>query len=114
MDRHSLAIIGAGPAGYTLAQELVKTNAFDIDIFDKEKEIGGAIYTGIPDYRMPKTFLTKAYEGLVENGVKFHFNTEVDHDLKNYKMNMIVLLWQLVHRLKIHLDLIREMGYTLD
>ena len=27
MDRHSLAIIGAGPAGYTLAQELVKTNA---------------------------------------------------------------------------------------
>ena len=29
MDRHSLAIIGAGPAGYTLAQELVKTNAFD-------------------------------------------------------------------------------------
>ena len=26
MDRHSLAIIGAGPAGYTLAQELVKTN----------------------------------------------------------------------------------------
>lgn len=81
MDRHSLAIIGAGPAGYTLAQELVKTNAFDIDIFDKEKEIGGAIYTGIPDYRMPKTFLTKAYEGLVENGVKFHFNTEVDHAL---------------------------------
>ena len=68
MDRHSLAIIGAGPAGYTLAQELVKTNAFDIDIFDKEKEIGGAIYTGIPDYRMPKTFLTKSYEGLVEMG----------------------------------------------
>ena len=36
MNRHSLAIIGAGPAGYTLAQELVKTNAFDIDIFEKE------------------------------------------------------------------------------
>ena len=38
MDRHSLAIIGAGPAGYTLAQELVKTNAFDIDIFDIDGE----------------------------------------------------------------------------
>ena len=31
-----IAIIGAGPAGYTLAQELVKTeNEYQIDIFDK-------------------------------------------------------------------------------
>ena len=51
-----IAIIGAGPAGYTLAQELVKTeNEYQIDIFDKEAEIGGAIYTGIPEYRMPST-----------------------------------------------------------
>lgn len=55
-----IAIIGAGPAGYTLAQELVKAeNEYQIDIFDKEAEIGGAIYTGIPEYRMPKTFLEK-------------------------------------------------------
>ena len=74
-----IAIIGAGPAGYTLAQELVKAeNEYQIDIFDKEAEIGGAIYTGIPEYRMPKTFLEKAYNGLVEAGVKFHFNTFVD------------------------------------
>lgn len=39
-----IAIIGAGPAGYTLAQELVKAeNEYQIDIFDKEAEIGGAI-----------------------------------------------------------------------
>ena len=35
-----IAIIGAGPAGYTLAQELVKTeNEYQIDIFDKEAEL---------------------------------------------------------------------------
>ena len=35
-----IAIIGAGPAGYTLAQELVKTeNEYQIDIFDKEAEM---------------------------------------------------------------------------
>ena len=61
-----IAIIGAGPAGYTLAQELVKAeNEYQIDIFDKEAEIGGAIYTGIPEYRMPKTFLEKAYDYVV-------------------------------------------------
>ena len=81
-----IAIIGAGPAGYTLAQELVKTeNEYQIDIFDKEAEIGGAIYTGIPEYRMPKTFLEKAYNGLIEAGVKFHFNTFVDQTITNKK-----------------------------
>ena len=66
-----IAIIGAGPAGYTLAQELVKTeNEYQIDIFDKEAE-----------NRMPKTFLEKAYNGLIEAGVKFHFNTFVDQTM---------------------------------
>lgn len=81
MSEHTIAIIGAGPAGYTLAQELVKVGGYSIDIFDKEDEIGGAIYTGIPEYRMPKSFLTKAYEGLVEAGVKFHFHTCVTPEM---------------------------------
>lgn len=78
MENHRIAIIGAGPAGYTLAQELVKLGNYTIDIFDKEASIGGAIYTGIPEYRMPKSFLDKAYAGLVEAGVTFHFNTNID------------------------------------
>ena len=84
-----IAIIGAGPAGYTLAQELIKSeNDYTIDIFDKEAEIGGAIYTGIPNYRMPKVFLEKAYNGLVEKGVNFHFNTFIDKEkFKELKKN---------------------------
>lgn len=74
-----IAIIGAGPAGYTVAQELVKSeHEYQIDIFDKEAEIGGAIYTGIPNYRMPKAFLQKAYDGLTQAGVHFYFNTFID------------------------------------
>lgn len=81
MSNHSIAIIGAGPAGYTLAQELVKEGNYKIDIFDKEDSIGGAIHTGIPEYRMPKAFLEKAYSGLVEAGVKFHFNTTITPEM---------------------------------
>lgn len=77
MSNHSIAIIGAGPAGYTLAQELVKLGGYTIDIFDGEDSIGGAIHTGIPEYRMPKVFLEKAYNGLIEAGVNFHFNTKI-------------------------------------
>ena len=76
-----IAIIGAGPAGYTLAQELVKSeHEYQIDIFDKEAEIGGAIYTGIPNYRMPKAFLEKAYDGLSKAGVHFFFNTFINQE----------------------------------
>lgn len=56
-----IAIIGAGPAGYTLAQELVKTeDDYQIDIFDKEAEIGGAIYTGITWISYAKSILRKS------------------------------------------------------
>lgn len=76
-----IAIIGAGPAGYTLAQELVKSeHEYQIDIFDKEAEIGGAIYTGIPNYRMPKAFLEKAYDGLLKAGIRFFFNTFINQE----------------------------------
>ena len=43
-----IAVIGAGPAGYTAAQELSK-NGYTVDIYDKEDRLGGAIYTGIPE-----------------------------------------------------------------
>lgn len=78
---YRIAIIGAGPASYTLATELVKTGKCEIDIFDKEDSIGGAIHTGIPDFRMPKAFLEKTYNTLTESGVRFHFNSLVDHEV---------------------------------
>lgn len=76
-----IAIIGAGPAGYTLAGELVKAGGYQIDIFDKEDAIGGAIHTGIPDFRMPKAFLDKTYTSLSEAGVTFRFHTMIDEKM---------------------------------
>lgn len=74
-----IAIIGAGPAGYTAAKELLQAG-FAVDLFDKEKEIGGAVYTGIPDFRMPKTFLQKEYDTLKELGAGLYLNEPVDRE----------------------------------
>ena len=60
-----IAVIGAGPAGYTAAQELSK-NGYTVDIYDKEDRLGGAIYTGIPEYRMSKIFLDKVFASMKE------------------------------------------------
>ncbi|ERT58713.1 FAD-dependent oxidoreductase [Megasphaera vaginalis (ex Srinivasan et al. 2021)] len=77
MSIKSIAIIGAGPTGYTAADILIK-KGYSVEIFEKENKIGGAIYTGIPEYRMSKIFLNKIYSQLVTSGVKFHFNTYID------------------------------------
>ncbi len=74
-----IAIIGAGPAGYTAAKELLQAG-FAVDLFDKEKEIGGAVYTGIPDFRMPKAFLQKEYDTLKELGAGLYLNEPVDRE----------------------------------
>ncbi len=73
-----IAVIGAGPAGYTAAQELSK-NGYTVDIYDKEDRLGGAIYTGIPEYRMSKIFLDKVFASMKEDkNITFHFNTKID------------------------------------
>lgn len=73
-----IAVIGAGPAGYTAAQELSKAG-HAVTIFDKEAALGGAIYTGIPEYRMSKFFLDKVLQGLTADpNVTLQFNTLID------------------------------------
>lgn len=73
-----IAIIGAGPAGYTAAQELSKAG-FTVTIFDKEAALGGAIYTGIPEYRMNKSFLDKVYQQLTaDENVTLKFDTFIN------------------------------------
>ena len=72
-----IAVIGAGPAGYTAAKELLQ-NGFAVDIYEKEAELGGAVYTGIPVFRMPKQFLQKEHQALQELGCGFRFGCRVD------------------------------------
>lgn len=73
-----IAVIGAGPAGYTAAQELSKAG-HAVTIFDKEAALGGAIYTGIPEYRMSKVFLDKVLQGLTADpNITLQFNTLID------------------------------------
>lgn len=48
-----IAIVGSGPAGIECAIELLK-NGYDVTIFEKEQQLGGILWYGIPDFRLPK------------------------------------------------------------
>ena len=50
------AIIGAGPAGLTIAVVLARYG-YDVTIFDAHDKIGGVLRYGIPEFRLPKSIL---------------------------------------------------------
>ncbi|MGL6200182.1 MAG: NAD(P)-dependent oxidoreductase [Lachnospiraceae bacterium] len=72
----NVAVIGAGPAGITIAFVLTKMG-YDITIFDSRDKIGGVLQYGIPEFRLPKTILDRYRKKLLDIGVKIRPNTTI-------------------------------------
>ena len=71
------AIIGAGPAGLTVAIILAR-KGYQITIFDSRDKIGGVLRYGIPDFRLPDAVLDDmAYRHLELKGIQFRPNTYI-------------------------------------
>lgn len=70
----SIGIIGAGPAGITIAIILAE-KGFDITIIDSKDKIGGVLRYGIPEFRLPKELLDKLLIRMYDLNIKFRPNT---------------------------------------
>lgn len=71
---HLVGIIGAGPAGLTLAFILAK-KGYDVTIIDSKDKIGGVLRYGIPEFRLPKSLLDKLLNRMNDLGIRFRPNT---------------------------------------
>ncbi|MEG0565495.1 MAG: NAD(P)-dependent oxidoreductase [Hungatella sp.] len=71
-----VAVIGAGPAGITIAIMLTK-KGYGVTIFDAKDKIGGVLQYGIPEFRLPKTILDRYKKKLLEIGIKIRPNTAI-------------------------------------
>ncbi len=71
-----VAIIGSGPAGLEVAFFLVRLG-YNVTVFDELSVLGGMLYWEIPDFRLPKTVLTKEIDNLLSLGVETRTNTRV-------------------------------------
>lgn len=72
--KESVAIVGGGPAGITLAFILAR-KGYSITIFDAHEKIGGVLRYGIPEFRLPNRILDKYEEKLRSLGVVIRPNT---------------------------------------
>ncbi len=76
----SAAIIGGGPAGMAAAYFLAK-NGWDVDLYEKEKALGGIVRNVIPAFRISDAAIEKDADLIRKLGVNIHLETKVD-DIK--------------------------------
>lgn len=68
-----IAVVGAGPAGITIAI-LMACRGYKVTIFEVKEKIGGIMRYGIPEFRLPKSILDRYYVKMKELGILFSPN----------------------------------------
>jgi heterodisulfide reductase subunit A len=72
-----VAIVGSGPAGLTVAQDL-KLEGHDVTVFEALPVAGGMMRVGIPPYRLPYDLLQREIDEIIDLGVELRLDTRVD------------------------------------
>jgi glutamate synthase (NADPH/NADH) small chain len=70
---HKVAVIGAGPAGLTVAADLARLG-YQITIFEALHEAGGVLTYGIPEFRLPQKIINREVEFVKSLGVEIKLN----------------------------------------
>lgn len=65
-----VAIVGAGPAGLTVAGNLV-LKGHEVTVFEALQDAGGVLMYGIPEFRLPKEIVRAEVDYLKKLGVEF-------------------------------------------
>lgn len=81
-NNKKVAIIGGGPAGLTAAAFLARYG-FDVTIYEKNDNLGGILYKGIPAFRLDKKILQNTISKILELGIQVKYNVELE---KNFTL----------------------------
>jgi glutamate synthase (NADPH/NADH) small chain len=73
---HKVAIVGAGPAGLTVAAEL-KKKGHHVEMFEALHVAGGVLMYGIPQFRLPKEIVQAEVSYVKQLGVEIHLDSMV-------------------------------------
>ncbi len=71
-----VAVVGAGPAGLTVAGDLIQ-KGHEVSVFEAFHKPGGVLLYGIPEFRLPKEIVAQEVNFLERLGVKVECNSVV-------------------------------------
>lgn len=76
-----VAVVGSGPAGLAVAEELV-TKGHMATVYEEWPKPGGLLHYGIPSFKLSKDIVAQKLTFLESLGVKFICNTRVGKDVQ--------------------------------
>ena len=72
-----IALIGAGPASFTVANDLAPMG-YECTIFEKLPKPGGLMLSNIPAFRLPEDVLNEEMQYILDMGVELKLNSPVE------------------------------------
>jgi NADPH-dependent glutamate synthase beta subunit-like oxidoreductase/ferredoxin len=71
-----IALIGAGPASLTVANDL-RPLGYEVTLFEKQDKPGGLMRSNIPSFRLPEKVLDEEVGAILDMGVDVRYNSPV-------------------------------------
>ncbi len=76
---HSVAVIGAGPAGLAAANEL-NHRGYSVTVYEANESAGGLLRYGIPNFKLNKSVIDRRIALLEEEGIRFVYGEHISTD----------------------------------
>ena len=76
----TVAVIGSGPAGLTVAQ-LLNRRGHSVTVYERDQRPGGLLVYGIPNMKLPKSVVARRITLMESEGVRFECCTDVGKDI---------------------------------
>jgi len=76
----SVGIVGGGPAGMACAHDLRRLG-YQVTVYEATDKLGGAMWLGIPEYRLDRQVLASDIDAIVDLGVDVRYDTQLGVDV---------------------------------
>jgi glutamate synthase (NADPH/NADH) small chain len=76
----SVGVIGAGPAGLAVAEQLHK-RGYEVHVYDRYDRYGGLLIYGIPNFKLEKRIVQRRTDLLAAGGITFHANCAIGREV---------------------------------
>ena len=95
LNGKKIAVVGAGPAGLSVAG-LLAQDGYKVTVFEKETKAGGYLRYGIPEYRLPTPVVDKEIKRIEKLGVEILTSHPVE-DLKALQKQYVAVIVAVGH-----------------
>jgi len=75
-----VAVIGGGPSGLT-ASSFLRKAGYQVTIYEKQKDLGGILKRGIPEFRLSKDIVEKVITQILSLGIHVEYEKELGKNL---------------------------------